>query len=356
MKNLIKKAIFALVIPSSIVMGGWGCSPELTENISPDSELNSNDVNQASEISKKLILAKEILKASEDPKFRNLIWEETGKKFDGDFNFLLSNLSGKTTNARKFNLNERLLNLIKENQNLENGLQIYIPFQEEKAKLRLNENPSEVILVFQELDEKQKEVEGYTLNNDELVKMNFKISEEFAKTNEVWVLGYNERIGLTGYLSIDRNARVAGAGEYIHQIQVPDLSAIEHSTAGAIELTARVATQRSGDALVYTYPDISRGDLKDRKWKTLDTFIANWNLTTIGDYLKVHWTERDGGDKDVVKITLTMPASTNIPYDTKVEFTIDNRDDDLGHQMVQFTDSQTQIYSTGLISWKMKSL
>lgn len=96
-------------------------------------------------------------------------------------------------------------------------------------------------------------------------------------------------------------------------------------------------------------------DFKDQKWKTLNTFIVNWTLNALGDYIKVHWTERDGGGGSK-KITLTMPASTNVPFETKVEFTITTDDDDLGHQMVQFTDAISQIYSTGWISWKMKSL
>lgn len=303
----------------------------------------------------KLLLAREVLKASQDSEFRNFVLSGVSGKFDGDYNFLLSNMNSQTFKARLFHNQNELLNLISENQNFENGLQIYIPNFEEKANARTTNIDSEVTLVFQETDESIKEVDGYKLIDNELVKLDFKITEEFAKDNEVWVLGYNERIGLENYTSIDRNSRVVGAGEYIDQIQVPDLSEIEHWTAGAIELTARVATQKSGDALVYYYGDIPRNDLKDKKWKTMNTFIANWTTTSIGDYMKVHWTERDGGGGSV-KITLTMPSSENVPFETKVEFTIAKKDDNLGHQIVQFTDLTSQIYGTGLISWKMKSL
>lgn len=284
------------------------------------------------------------------------MWEEVGKKFDGDYNFLLSSLWDQTLHSRRLQINDDIMISIEENQNFENGLQIYIPNFESKLKARMTATETETIVVFQESNETIKEVDGYKLIDGELVKLDFKISEEFAKTNDVWVLGYNERIGDFNFANSDKSARVVGTGEYIHQIQIPNLSEIESWTAGAIELTARVATQKSGDALVYYYGDISRKDLKDRKWKTMNTFIANWTVTSIGDYMKVHWTERDGGAKNAIKITLTMPSSENVPVETKVEFTINNLDDDLGHQMVQFTDSQTQVYSTGLISWKMKSM
>lgn len=351
MKNFNKKRSFGtgLMLTLVIALGG-GCSLDPT-----DSKLLS-EKNPELLMDSKLLLAKEILKASQDSEFRNFVLKGVREKFDGDYNFLLSNMNSKTVKARLFPNQNALINLISENQNFENGLQIYIPNFEEKANARTTNIDSEVTLVFQETNESIKEVDGYKLIDNELIKLDFKISEEFAKDNEVWVLGYNERIGLENYTSIDRNSRVLGAGEYIYQIQVPDLSEIEHWTAGAIELTARVATQKSGDALVYYYGDISRSDLKDRKWKTMNTFIANWTTTSIGDYMKVHWTERDGGDKNAIKIILTMPSSENVPVETKVEFTIDNLDDNLGHQMVQFIDSQTQIYSTGLISWKMKSI
>ncbi len=84
-------------------------------------------------------------------------------------------------------------------------------------------------------------------------------------------------------------------------------------------------------------------------------FIAYWNKNTIGDYIKVHWTEVDGGERDVITISLTMPRSESFPIDTKVEFKLRKLDDDLGHQMVQFTDPETQKYGTGLIEWYMKN-
>jgi hypothetical protein len=300
------------------------------------------------------VLAKEVLRKSEIPEFRNLVYEFVGKKFDGDHNVLFSTLESQNAKSRT-KIDSDFISLIAENQNNENGLQIYIPNFEENLNKRLDGSNQQIILVFQEFDESIKEVDGFKLVGDELIKLDFKITEEFANDHEIWVLGYNERIGLGDFLNVDRNSRTIGAGEYIYQLQVPNLSDIEHWTAGAIELTARVATQKSGDALTYHYGDIKRKHLKDRKWRTMNTFIANWTTTAIGDYIKVHWTERDGGDGEV-KVTLTMPKSENVPVDTKVEFTIKGKDDNLGHQIVQFNDSVNQIYSTGFISWTMKSL
>ncbi len=353
MKNLVKKfnlsfnAIFIGVFGLLLVGGGCTLDPQ---EFNPDHHVN----NLPNQFEGKLELAKEILLQSENSEFRDLVYQLAGEKSDGDFNFLLQDLEFHQKKSRIF-FDSNILSLISANQNQENGLQIYIPNFEKTLSKRINGSDAEIVLVFQELDESIKEVDGFKLVGEELIKLDYKITEDNAVNHEIWVLGYNERIGLDNFLSIDRNSRTIGAGEYIYQIQVPDLSAIEHWTAGAIELTARVATQKSGDALVYTYGDISRGDLKDKKWKTMNTFIANWTTTSIGDYMKVHWTERDGGNGDLIKITLTMPKSENVPIDTKVEFTIRSKDDNLGHQIVQFSDSESQIYSTGLISWKMKS-
>ncbi len=104
-------------------------------------------------ISKKLLLAEELLRVSSNPDFRNLIFMEAGKKTDGDYNFLLSSLKNETHLSKLLTSDDNLYLLIEENQNSENGLQLYIPYFEERVKFRETNYDSDIVLVFQELEE-----------------------------------------------------------------------------------------------------------------------------------------------------------------------------------------------------------
>lgn len=75
--------------------------------------------------------------------------------------------------------------------------QIFIPFYEElRGKKKIG--VSEPVVVIYVDENENDEYEGYFFNNGLLQKLNFLIREEYARTNEVWVISINERVDEKG--------------------------------------------------------------------------------------------------------------------------------------------------------------
>lgn len=200
--------------------------------------------------------------------------------------------------------------------------------------------------------------------NNDLEELNFLISEEFVMENEIWVIGPNERVGNDNFISLEKEdegkdlkVSVYGNGAlYVGSIMVPDLGAIESWVQGKVELELRAFSPNISNLLSYSYPQIKRDDLKNQKWKAVNTFICNWT-SVVGDYIILHWTEDDGGSSST-PVTINYPATETSPAMT-FTFTIQSDDDDLGYAAVLKTDQPNNIpyigtlYNTGLIQWKM---
>jgi hypothetical protein len=96
---------------------------------------------------------------------------------------------------------------------------------------------------------------------------------------------------------------------------------------------------------------------KDGKWYDFKAFIVNWNIFNLGQFHFEKWIERDGGRSASISIPLPGIAATSstpaIPGAT-VTVPSEDRDDDLGLQIVQFSDNLSQIYSISYMDFKRK--
>lgn len=297
-----------------------------------------------------------------DEEFKLKVYQHVEEQFDGDFNVLLTSLLSNSQIQKSANLGEAARMLDTFNEESEHP-QIYIPFYEElKEQGILGKN--EPILVINENDESVNEYPGYVLDDSgNLVQLDFLVSEQIATKKEVWVVGLNERVGHKDYISIDPKQNISenqkiqenwhGGHLYIESFMVPDLGAIESWISGKIELQVRAVSHLLGNIKSHYYGKIKRKYLKDKKWRSGNVFICDWN-ETVGPNIMIHWTELDGGSSTTT-VTIPFPTMDGVPA-TSYSFTIAEDDDDLGYQLVQLSHSPSMLYNTGYIQWKMMSI
>lgn len=302
-----------------------------------------------------------------DEDFKDFLYDEVEKQFDGDYNVLIDVLLAHSADpsAKELDFSKRAAVAMHDQETYQ---QIFIPFFEElKTKEILG--TKEPILVFHTPDETVREYPGYTLNDKgTLQEVDFLISEEFAMNNEIWVISPNERVGREGFTSVEKkdegnSLKISSFGNgdlYVANIMVPDLGGIESWIEGKVELELRAFSPNVPNLLFYRYPDIKRDDLKDQKWKVVDTSVCNW-ATTVGDYIVLQWTEYDGGS-NTTPLLINIPATPTSPA-MSFTYTIKTGDDDLGYAAVLKTDTPINmapllatLYNTGWIQWKMKMI
>jgi len=156
------------------------------------------------------ILGKSALQAAKKESFKQELYAEVEKQFDGDYNVLFETLKAKLSNDKGL-FGARLSGI--SNEDLEQSLnafkgidgddffpQIYIPHFEElkeqniKTNSRVLTENSDPIIVINIGDGGPIKVPGYRLNEyDDLEDVGFLVDEEYAINNEVWVISLNER-------------------------------------------------------------------------------------------------------------------------------------------------------------------
>lgn len=289
--------------------------------------------------------------------FKEFLYGEIEKQFDGDYNVLIDVLLEKNVNSKSkaVGFSKRITD---EFQSQDIYPQIFIPFYEElKAEGILGSK--DPIVVFPTPDEAIREYPGYILNDKvELQELDFMISEEFAMQNEIWVISPNERVGNTDFVSLNkedegRYLKISAFGNgtlYVSQIMVPDLGSIESWVRGKVELELRAFSPGIPNLLNYSYPQIKRDKLKNQRWHSVGTNICTW-APSVGDYVILHWTESDGGSTST-PITINYPATETSPA-MSFTYTIKTDDQDLGYAAVLKTDNIGDLYNTGKIQWKM---
>lgn len=147
-------------------------------------------------------LANGILDVTDDRPFRTQLYHELEKRFDGDYNTLLTVLNEKIpglykqlaaspyTNADAFNVSLEAFTGIPDSSGEVNLYpQLYIPnYTQLKAKGMLNSNPT---LVWYNGDETRTWRDGVRLNalgKPETVR----VDEDYTRNNEVWVVSLSE--------------------------------------------------------------------------------------------------------------------------------------------------------------------
>lgn len=181
-----------------------------------------------------------------DKNFKEFLYGEIVKQFDGDYNVLIDVLLEKNVSSKSkaLEFSKRTTDAMQDK-----GVypQLFIPFYEKLIAEQIL-GSKDPIVVFHTPDESIREYPGYTLDDKgELQELDFLISEEFAMQDEIWVISPNERVGNRDFVSLDkedegRSLKVSAFGNgnlYVAQIMVPNLGAIESWIEGKIELELR---------------------------------------------------------------------------------------------------------------------
>ncbi len=187
MKNVILVLATVIVILLS-------CRKENVED-----ELLNAEINDPETFEALFQVTNQINRLYFEPDFRKFVYAEIDKKFDGDFNVLTKTIEENYCAKSKKEYSKESFSTI----NNKKYPQIFIPYYEElykKGKIGIQDP---VIVIYVDENENDK-YEGFLLKrNGQIQKLNFLISEEYARNNEVWVISVNERVGENGKLKSD---------------------------------------------------------------------------------------------------------------------------------------------------------
>ncbi|MEL6593683.1 MAG: hypothetical protein AAFQ68_26515, partial [Bacteroidota bacterium] len=97
-------------------------------------------------------------------------------------------------------------------------------------------------------------------------------------------------------------------------------------------------------------------------WYTVNTYLFNWkteitsSTTVYGDEIKLVWVEEDSGAKYELTFGISgkikIPVVGEIGVNKSIKLTYENKDDQAGDAVVDFADSKSTIYSTGLLEFE----
>ncbi|MFN8354542.1 MAG: hypothetical protein U0Y10_08855 [Spirosomataceae bacterium] len=229
------------------------------------------------------ILGKAVLISSENFNFRQKVYQEIERKFDGDFNVLIETLDNDNVD---FDLAQNVSNVISTNnsrvtpdevinafKNIEGKNyypQVYIPFYEELKAKRIIGTKEPVLIIH---DGQTKDVfEGFSYKSGVLQKNNQKVDENYAKTNEVWVISLNERVSNSELASTSSSkpARLAGTPyDYVVWDRIKVTCYKESWLGGGSEVCIQAIIANIDGYITY---QTSLG------WKTIEYFVLPYNV------------------------------------------------------------------------------
>ncbi len=352
MKKVLKLALF-FAIGSNVLF--FSCKEEVkvvsNQDSSKMSELEILIPNTAKEINESSLklqylngseefeeFAKVLAKSLKDKEFRKLIKDEANKKFDGDYDILVSKI--ETSLISGVNFKDFLKGKINDNNYYEkaranNKLNISIPVLIEKWNF-LNQIP--LVAVAINAEEDTKYVKAFDSNGkvyllDNIQEPNF----------PVIVIGENERMDIlditknSGSNISSKNGRIKGTmcvspfringkferwkGMYLTE---SGLSNIEVWTKGAPEILVDIYAPTSsnwnsilkiGGTGGSKYEPSNRNDIKNKWWygnsNNLDVAMFNWNTASFAKTIKFYFWERD--EQTNTSKTISLSGSYKIP-------------------------------------------
>lgn len=311
-------------------------------------------------------LAKTIANLSnQDVAFRNFIKQRALEQFDGDYEFLIKdhldhNFEGGQTLQQKImgeSLNPQgTLNFI--NNNLQ--LQIAVP-------VLIEEWDTDYAPVVAYLDEEfSEEMTSVKAFDSRGTLIDLSISED--PIYPVIVVSKSERVDENGNLFEITGGGGSEAGnpppcngpdgawEYVNQLKVSNMGAIEHWILGKpeIRVVARTVNNdplggQNGKMLVPS----SRKAI-NKKWFTFNASMFRWynqlsGIPQVGPVCIFYLTEYDGGQLAQVPITVAIP-----PVTISITVPIWNNDEIIGDQIVYFEDCNYFEYNLGSVQMKLK--
>ncbi len=298
--------------------------------------------------------------------FKQVVYSEVAKRFDGDENVLLETLLKNSLAISDVRQKETLQEKVRKLSLpgiRKHAPQIYIPYFQEQQDKRSTRSAArtsgdeQITFVFWDGNESlNDEYPGYILNEKgDLEKVDFLISDQYSLEHEVWVLSFNETVNskISQPKLPLKEARMSGARESVEIIRIPNLNEIEGWPGGDVELKLSVASSTT-KIFEGELPQISRNSVKDQKWYWLERFIFYWYEPDHGKIITLAWVEIDDGGENDQTITYSVPANNGFPA-MSYSFKKSNNDENCGFQIVQFDDPTIVQYGTGRIDWKMSS-
>jgi len=350
--------IFALL--SSIVF--FSCEKEsvveTNEQVTNKEVINKTEAN---------LLVSSIAKLSIQKDFKDLVYQEINKKFDGDDNTLLNNLNSliKSKNLKSANLSNDYENIVSSLNAKGLYPQIYIPhYEESKLKSsKIEDSPVYIIDALSTPDSVESFQAIYVNSNGEIEETSFLIDESFANENEVWVISFNERVNHEGNIIEDNNlksARVGTKSEYMMKINCPNLKEIEGWVKGAPELRCVMKSAKGEISDQYFYPS-KRKYIDNKWWETNGSsgrYLYYWDIESYTKTVLFAWIEVDGaGDTHEFSGSFTykdVDKETGQEYSATANYKITYKSWDqlCGSISVNIDDGRVgEEYSTGLVKF-----
>ncbi|PKK36769.1 hypothetical protein BWI96_10385 [Siphonobacter sp. SORGH_AS_0500] len=331
----------------------------LSQEISKGGRIR-NVEQQTADLKEKLLI--EILELSKDEVFRQIVLEQSLKQSHGDYNVYVKDALGLYKgDATKI---KTILGLNESIKSLNGGLEqiIFYPRAEtiEEQTSQFKATPislSAPVLVSKEIINKDYTSPGLRLSSARELTSNQQVTEEFAWSNDVWVVGDEENVSPQNQIPAEQLAkggRYQGQPEYAGLIQVTDMGAIEPWVDGKFEFKIFIRNSSAGAVSERAFGSWARKNFQDQKWKDFGHFMGNWNTSTFGNWTYEKWIEEDGGASGSVTIALPPPSGQTGPT-YSVTLPSHERDDDLGLATIQFTDSIDQVYNLSYCNIKRKN-
>lgn len=251
-----------------------------------------------------------ILKLSTNSDFKEVLYTEVAKQFDGDNDVLIITLIdelAKVNSELAINLRqvEPSLNKFKNIEGENYYPQIFIPNFEQLghknyANGRVRESNDPPVMVFYNGDETIEELPGYTIGNDgSIVKLGIQVDEAYANEHEVWVISINERVNSDGEISESNfnNTRVSENG----RVMMNEDAVIDD---------------------IWVYCDKESGFLSGKSEINMLTILSNWGFSST-HLRKYGGSKYKGGQLDQVSAFLMQPrGSGTSPAQISVDFVV----------------------------------
>ncbi len=339
------------------------------------------------------IISTAILELTKDATFREIVYKEVNKEFDGEPNVLLTKVI-YLYNKKGFDIIKQMenrfydtyrmayrINISKILRTLRRHgkyINIYIPcFENKRLKnsIRNHNNNGNVYVVTNKLGFDVQSLYGKYFNDRNSIKFKRKvINEKFAYNNEVWVIGFNERIDRKGKLRKEVKTFLKEEKKYknkyyntknmnglfstkgngrmcqIEKIKCLDLDEIEGWLRGGPELCVKVFDMKK-NRFAHMYFYTSRSNARSNNWY-VNRWLGFWDYDNRGTELYFSWYEQDGGN--LTKVISINWKPKDSAFSILMNHLIGNGDEDAFGMSIH-KDYYNHIYNTGLIEWKMKN-
>lgn len=268
-----------------------------------DNFSNSEDIiNKVDYLEKELKnISKSGFSVLTEPNIRTVLYDKISNKFDGDYNVLIEDLMENVIKKNIFsdeNINVEAIResivKIKNSDDITFNAHIHIPFFED---LKSNDmlGKDEPTIIFAATDDPNKEYyQGYRFEINGSIIESEKVNEEFAKLNEVWVFGINERFfeetidNMESFVYEDFTNFRLESSPYQNIVNMKVKCHKESFAAGASEVNIISYVHDSGfnngDQTHGDPPggsgirDFSRKEVKNETWINVNYgIVANWN-------------------------------------------------------------------------------